>query len=148
MADLRCALTESKRHRAWPALAAFGGVGNDWKALSTQTIAGLYALHPKEANQGDLGSTCRTLLSDDERGSLTETGEVGPLSRRFQHLLASDGEEIFGRVVRLVMRAKNEEKPINYEQLAHDLKDWQYQAERVRVRWAKSFWAPEVEEAS
>jgi CRISPR system Cascade subunit CasB len=148
LADLRGALVESKRHRAWPILAGFGGVGDDWRAQCVQTVAGLYALHPKEASVGDIGTTCRTLLSDDERTKLYETREVGPLSRRFQHLLAADGEEVFGRVTRLVMRAKSEDIPVNYAQLLQDLTDWQYKPESVRVRWAKSFWVPQVEEQS
>lgn len=146
MADLRCALVESKRHRAWPALAALGGVGDDWRAMCVQTVAGLYATHPKEASEGDFGTTCRALLSDDERKTLHEAREVGPLSRRFQHLLAADREEVFGRVVRLVMRAKSEDMPVNYGCLHDDLMKWQFNPEAVRVRWAKSFWVPHVEE--
>lgn len=146
LADLRCALVESKRHRAWPVLAAFSGVGDDWKALCVQTVAGLYAMHPKETAQGDFGTTCRALLSDDERQNLHDAREVGPLSRRFQHLLAAEREEVFERVTRLVMRAKTEEAPVNYERLYDDLMKWQYNPESVRVRWAKSFWVPYVEE--
>lgn len=146
LADMRCVLVESKRHRAWPVLAAFGGVGDDWRALCVQTVAGLYAMHPKETAAGDFGTTCRALLSDDERQKLYEAREISPLSRRFQHLLAADREEVFGRVTRLVLRAKSEEVPVNYVQLHQDLQKWQYNPEPVRVRWAKSFWVPNVEE--
>ena len=148
MADLRCALGESKRHRAWPVLAAFGGIGDerDWRAMCVQTIAGLFALHPRETAEDDFGTTCRALLSNDERQKLHDARDIGPISRRFQHLLAADGEEVFGRVVRLVMRAKSEEVPINYGRLHDDLMKWQYSPEAVRVRWAKSFWVPHVEE--
>lgn len=146
LADLRCALVESKRHRAWPVLAAFGGVGDDWRALNVQTVAGLYAMHPKEKAEGDFGTTCRALLSEDERQKLHDAREVGPLSRRFQHLLAADREEVFDRVTRLVMRAKSAEVAVNYDGLFEDLKKWQYNPEAVRVRWAKSFWVPNVEE--
>lgn len=148
LADLRSALVESKRHRAWPVLAAFGGVGDDWRALCVQTVAGLYAMHPKETAEGDFGATCRALLSDDERQKLHDAREIGPLSRRFQHLLAADREEVFGRVTRLVLRAKSEEVPVNFERLYEDLMKWQYNPESVRVRWAKSFWVPNVEEVA
>lgn len=146
LADLRCALVESKRHRAWPALAAFGGVGDDWKARCVQTVAGLYALHPKEAREGNFGTSCRALIGDDERLKLDESREVGPLARRFQHLLAADREEVFDRVIRLVMRAKSAEVPVNYQCLYDDLAKWQYNPEIVRVQWAKQFWVPNVEE--
>lgn len=147
MADLRCALVESKRHRAWPILAPFGGVGEDWRAHTVQTIAGLYATHPVMTQEGDFGNTCRRMLSDDERKALTDTGEVGPLSRRFQHLLAAVDEEIFDRITRLALRAKSAELPINYVRLHDDLLDWRYRRQSVRTRWAKSFWAPEVKES-
>lgn len=146
MADLRCALVESKRHRAWPILASFGGVGEDWRARTIQIIAGLYATHPAITFDGDFGGTCQRMLSDDERKKLTDTREIGLLSRRFQHLLAADDEEIFDRVTRLVLRAKSAELSINYLSLHDDLLEWRYRRQRVRTRWAKSFWAPQAKE--
>ena len=146
MADLRCALIENKRHRAWLILAPFGGIGEDWQARTVQTVAGLFATHPLVINDGDFGDTCRRLLSDDERQTLNEAAQVGPLSRRFQHLLAANDEEIFDRIMRLALRAKSAELPINYNRLYGDLLEWRYRPQNVRTRWAKSFWAPRVEE--
>lgn len=145
MANLRCALVESKRHRAWPYVANFGGIGEQHRNKVVQTVAGLYATHSEETHEGNFGATCRKLLSDDERKMLNQAEGIGPLSRRFQHLLAADGDEIFDRVVRLVLRAKAQDIPVNYEQLYKDLLDWEYRTDRVRVRWAQSFWTPEVE---
>jgi CRISPR system Cascade subunit CasB len=147
MADLRCALVESKRQRAWPYLAAFGGVGVDFRAQAVQTVAGLYATHPLESTDEkfDFGSLCRRFLSDEERDKITTAEGVGPVTRRFQHLLAAEGEEIFPRVVRLALRAKAEDIPVNYERLFKDLLAWQYRADQVRTKWAKSFWTPSVE---
>jgi len=145
MANLRCALVESKRHRAWPYLAKFGGIGEKHGNKVVQTVAGLYATHSEETHNGDYGAMCRKLLSDDERQKLNQAEGIGPVSRRFQHLLAAEGDEIFDRVVRLVLRAKAQDIPVNYEQLYKDLLDWEYHADRVRVRWAQSFWTPEVE---
>jgi CRISPR type I-E-associated protein CasB/Cse2 len=60
--------------------------------------------------------------------------------------LAAEGEEIFTRAVRFVLRAKAEDFPLNYKSLSKDLLDWQTRPDAVRTRWAKSFWTPEAEE--
>lgn len=148
MADLRCSLVDSKRQRAWPYLAAFNGIGDGPKALAIQTIAGMYAMHPKESidEKFDFGALCRKFCTPEELGKIATAEGVGPVTRRFQHLLAAEGEEIFPRVVRIALRAKAEDIPINYERLFKDLLAWQYRADRVRTEWAKSFWAPAVEE--
>lgn len=145
MANLRCILVDSKQHRAWPYVANFGGIGEKHCNKVVQTVAGLYASHPEETHDGNYGAMCRKLLSDDERQKLNQAEGIGPVSRRFQHLLAAEGDEIFDRVVRLVLRAKAQDIPVNYEQLYKDLLDWEYHADWVRVRWAQSFWTPEVE---
>jgi len=147
MADLRCALVESKRHRAWPYLARFGGIGDEFRAQAVQTIAGLYATHPNESNQtdADFGSLCRKFLSEEERGKIATAEGVGPVTRRFQHVLAADREEVFDRVTRLVLRAKAQDIPVNYGKLADDLLAWETRPDRVRTRWAQSFWAPSEE---
>lgn len=145
MANLRCALVESKRRRSWPALACYEGIGDDFRPLVIQHVAGFFATHPNDdPNAGNFGDSCRRLMKDEERQALSEGG-VGPLSRRFQHLLAAEGEEIFGRVMRLLLRCKSDEISINYAKLLHDLLHWQYAADTVCSRWAKSFWAPREE---
>ncbi|MGH8659129.1 MAG: type I-E CRISPR-associated protein Cse2/CasB [Gammaproteobacteria bacterium] len=147
MADLRCALVDSKRQRAWPYLAAFNGIGDDSNALTVQTIAGMYAMHPKESTNEkfDFGVLCLRLCTKEEVEKIATAEGVGPVTRRFQHLLAAEGEEIFPRVVRLMLRAKAEDIPVNYERLFKDLRAWQYRADQVRTEWAKSFWTPSVE---
>jgi CRISPR system Cascade subunit CasB len=148
MADLRCALVDGKRHRAWPYLGYVGGIGDKYTERSVQTIVGLYATHPKTTEEGDFGAMCRKLLGDEERKKLDTAEGVGPITRRFQHLLAAEGEEIFDRVVRFVIRAKAEEIPVNYMELFEKLSYWQWpeSADRVRADWARSFWTPRIEE--
>jgi len=148
MADLRCALVEGKRHRAWPYLGYVGGIGDKYSERAVQTIAGLYATHPNAIHEGDFGAMCRKLLGDEERKKLDTAEGVGPITRRFQHLLAAEGEEIFDRIVRFVLRAKTEEIPVNYMELFEKLHYWQWpdSADRVRAEWARSFWTPAAEE--
>jgi len=147
MANLRSGLVEGRQRRAWPIIAAFNGIGEQHRNRVVRTVAGLYAAHPKEASQGNFGDTCRALLGEEERKKLAEGGEPGPISKRFLHLLAAQDGEIFDRVVSLALRAKthNDGIPINYERLFWDLWAWEERSERVRERWARSFWAPRSE---
>ena len=141
-ADLRCALTESRKHRAWPLLAPFGGIGEGHAARVVQTIAGLFAHYPLIMNNGNLGDTCRGLMSDDEWSEYLGERKAGPMTRRFQYLLAADRDEVCGRVARIVLYAKSKDVPVNFKQLHTDLFYW---SDVVRVRWAKSFWQAEEE---
>lgn len=146
MANLRCALVESKRQRAWPLLARFNGIGEDFRALTVQYVSGFYAMHPNDYVGKDFGFSCRCLADEEELKKITNAGEVGPVSRRFQHLLAAEGEEIFTRTLRFVMRCKAKDVSIDYLRLFNDLIQWQDYPDSVRTRWARSFWAPREEE--
>jgi len=146
MASLRCALVKSRRHRAWPLIARFGGIGDEHENLVVQTIAGLYATHSMETVSGNFGDACRRLMSDDESRKLFDPKEIGPVAHRFQHLLAAErGSEINERVVRFVLRLKTADIAVNYADLYDGLLCW---GDKIRNHWAGSFWhAPELEEA-
>ena len=140
LADLRCALVESRKHRAWPLLAPFGGIGEEHPAQVVQTIAAMFAHHSLTTGTGNLGDTCRSLMSEDERAEYLQERKIGPMTRRFQNLLAASSDEVCGRTARLVLFAKAKVVPVNYGQLQSDLLYW---SDSVRVRWAKSFWQAE-----
>lgn len=134
MADLRCGLVDGKRHRSWPALSRIR-VGVD--DLVKAHVAALYATHPDEAGQGNLGTTCKTIEFKRDGGANGED-KMSPTERRFQQLLAAEpGDELFARVTRMVMMAKAQGVPVNYEKLLVDLSFWN---ERTRREWATEFW--------
>jgi CRISPR type I-E-associated protein CasB/Cse2 len=147
LGNLRCALRKGLKHRAWPLLARFGGIEDEMKeydheAKVVQTIAGLFATHPTKADY-DFGIACRGLMRDDEK--LADPKDVGPVARRFQHLLSSEREEICNRVVRFIPLLKAKEIPVNYQELSNALLFW---GDKVKNRWAGSFWnAPDLGEA-
>ncbi len=135
MAELRRALNPAQRHRAWPLLARVGGIGDP----RTETVAGLYAYHPDETNQGNFGTTCRRLAGE-------RAGESNSFDARFCRLLACDRDEVCERLRPVVFAAKAKGIGVNYERLLVDLSYW---AETVKVRWAQEYWAvPEVEQAT
>ncbi len=138
MAGLRCALVESKKHRAWPVLHRLGvDVTNRVAAV----VAALYATHPLEG-QGNLGATCR--LIQRRRGyGVSDDSKLNPVERRFLHLLAAEkGDELYQRVTRMVLLAKSLDVRVNYEQLETDLKFWN---ERTKTEWAAAFWTRDVD---
>lgn len=145
MADLRCILIDSKKHRAWPALNRLGvAIDNDVSAY----VAGLFATHPEEMSAGNFGATCKTIemRRGDKRG---DDNKLTPTERRFQHLLTAEkGDELQGRVLRMVLMAKAQDVRVNYEKLETDLRFW---SDRTKTEWAAEYWkqnTPPVKEVN
>jgi CRISPR system Cascade subunit CasB len=127
MANLRCALNQTKLPRAWPLLGPIGGIGNE----RLTTVAGLYAYHPDETQSGNIGTTCRTLQANHSS-----------FEARFQRLLGCDRDEICERLRPVILAAKAKGIRVNYEQLYVDLCWW----ETAKVRWAQEYWGTPKEE--
>jgi len=134
MANLRCILVENKKHRAWPVLNRLGvAIDNDVASF----VSGLFATHPEEICIGNFGTTCKAIerKRDDKR---SDDPKLTPTERRFQHLLSAEtGHELHGRVMRMVLMAKSQGIPVNYEQMAFDLKRW---SDRTKTEWAMAYW--------
>ena len=133
MATLRCVLVDNKKHRAWPALNRLGiAIKDDNSAY----VAGLFATHPKETSTGNFGATCKAI--EQKRGDKrSDDSKLTSTERRFQHLLTAEKGELYGRVLRLVLMAKSQGVPVNYEKLIPDLKFW---GDRTKTEWASAFW--------
>jgi CRISPR system Cascade subunit CasB len=146
MADLRCVLVDNKKHRAWPALNRLGiEINNDVSAY----VAGLFATHPEVTDVGNFGATCKIIEQrrGDKRG---DDAKLTPTERRFQQLLTAErGMELYSRVLRMVLMAKAQGVPVNYEKLETDLKFW---TDRTKIEWATAFWSqgaePSIEEGA
>jgi len=136
MASLRCALVNSKKHRAWPALNRIGvNITNETDTL----VAALFATYPEETDTGNFGTTCREIeaVRGESRG---DNDKLTPTERRFQHLLSAEWrDELFQRVTRMVFMAKSHGVRINYKQLSVDLRQW---SDRTRTEWGAAYWAP------
>ena len=61
MADLRRALNPTQLHRSWPLLAPVDGIGDP----RIEVVAGLFAYHPDEVHEGNLGTTCHRLRKEN-----------------------------------------------------------------------------------
>jgi CRISPR type I-E-associated protein CasB/Cse2 len=146
LAILRKGLIENQAQATWPLLHRFIDFDKPYNVKALQTVAGLFAHHSKASDSGNFGSLCHQMLDSDEKQKMTQ-GDSGPISRHFQYALAADGEEIFSRVRRLVLRAKREEIAVNYVQLVDDLLGWSssFRKDRIRLAWGKEFWRARVE---
>ncbi|MBO4311986.1 MAG: type I-E CRISPR-associated protein Cse2/CasB [Desulfovibrionaceae bacterium] len=152
LAALRKGLVPTTEPRAWPYLAPFEGIGQDRKARAVRTVAGLFAHHPENCADGNMGDTCRDLCNVNEEKPWKVTENVngnekpeppGPIARKFGWMLeAVDAEEICKRVARMVLYARSKGVPVNYEQLEKDLIAWP----RAREAWARHFWATQQAE--
>jgi CRISPR system Cascade subunit CasB len=142
MANLRCILVDNKKHRAWPALNRLGvAIENDVAAF----VAGLFATHPDVTTVGNFGATCKSIEQKrgDKRG---DDNKLTPTERRFQHLISAErGDELNNRILRMVLMAKSQGVPVNYEKLETDLKYW---SDRTRTEWATAFWTSGVATAT
>lgn len=140
MATLRKGLIENQAEAAWPLLSRFINFDQPYQIKALQTAAGLFAHHSQDTDKGNFGSLCKQLLSDDERAKIAK-GESGSISQHFQYALASNGDEIFARIKRLVLRAKRDEIAVNYSQLTDDLLNWNsYKKAKIKREWGKEFW--------
>lgn len=137
MANLRCILVENKKHRAWPAL---NRLGVPIKDEVSAFIAGLYATHPEETTTGNFGTTCKAIERKRNESSGNDN-KLTPTERRFQQVLAAKRDEVDARVLRMVKMAKANSVPVNYAQLATDLKFW---SDQKKTDWAAEFWTPGV----
>ena len=141
MANLRCVLVANKRHRAWPVLHCLGISADDGNGI-TAFVAGLFATHPQDSKEvGNFGTTCEAIQNKRGERHGNDT-KLTPTERRFQHLLAAERSELQDRVLRMVLMAKSQNIPVNYEKLQTDMKYW---GDGIKNQWASAFWAPSSE---
>jgi len=126
LANLRGALSDARRQRAWPLLGGFPGAIGD---SAFEMVAALWAGDPKSnvADAGNLGATLRRLA-----------GDLSTFEGRFKRLLTCDTrEEVAVHVASVVRAAQAKGVKLDYTRLLSDLLWW---GERVKVEWAQAFW--------
>lgn len=125
LANLRGALSEARRQRAWPLL---GGFPDAIGSPAYETVAALWAADAESATEADsnLGDTLRRLGT-----------EHNSFESRFKRLLTCDQDEIAARIAPVVRAAQAKGLAISYARLLSDLLWWN---DRVKIEWAKAFW--------
>lgn len=142
MASLKRGLSPATVMDAWPIVAALGGqIGQPGESVHVD-LAAFFATHPRESNARNFGETCRAIAwADSSDNTIPESHE-----RRFRRLVACDqAEDLSGQLRAWVRLAASKGVGVNYESLFDDLAWWNSSADRIRVRWARSFWGSSVE---
>lgn len=159
-ARLRHGATKSSRHLAYSEVIQCGGRilrydgSPDHAWLAVGAAFAFYPQPPREPGPGvNFGATCWQLASEtrDRKGKSS-------FDAKFRRLLAAESTEDLAKWIVLIVKrakyAKPQPAPVCYEELLTVLLDWDAadgaRRERIRIRWATSYWQPgaaETEEA-
>ncbi|MEA4909277.1 MAG: type I-E CRISPR-associated protein Cse2/CasB [Anaerolineaceae bacterium] len=96
-------------------------------------IAGLFALHPKYIDEGNLAAHLRKLAGADEE-------ENQRLERRLMAALRAHPNDLPNHLRRLVGILKAKDVPVNWHELMRDLLAWDHPERSAQKRWANAFW--------
>jgi CRISPR system Cascade subunit CasB len=107
-------------------------------------IAPLFALHPKEGGQGNMG---------DHFAALREPGEGPPpsIERRFMLLLSAHPDDLGDYLRQAVGLLKSKDVAVDWQQLLRDVLAWKSRDERprrVQKEWARKFWRSPKKDSS
>lgn len=149
-ANLRRGASAATRYLAWPVVRQCGG---DLRHPAWTAIGAAFAFYPQPEREpkpeDNFGGTCFSLASLTRRKD--KSGRIiSSFDPRFRRLLAAESaRDLCERVLPVVRLAKSG-KPgpahVHYEELLLALLSWDSpdpsRRERIRVRWATSYWQP------
>lgn len=104
-------------------------------------LAPLFALHPEPWDSDDAKPWTSNFGASLRR--LAERTDGGGPERRFMALLDADADDLGPHLRRLVsvLASARPPIPVDWRQLARDLRAWEHPDRPVQKRWAESFWA-------
>jgi CRISPR system Cascade subunit CasB len=109
-----------------------------WDERCAYTIAALFAMHPVSWDDAEDGRWRRNLGASLRR--LREATDSDGPERRMTALLNSDGDNLPEHLRGIVALLRGKDVPVDWQQLAYDLRDWGRSDRRVQRRWAEAFW--------
>jgi len=113
----------------------------DYLETACYIVAPLFALHPKEGGEGNMGDHFRALCGP------TQLGEALPsnVERRFMSLLTSDIEELPDTLRQAISLLKSKNVPVNWRLLLRNVMAWTHEDGYVQKEWGRAFWrAPQT----
>jgi len=105
-----------------------------WREDAYYLVAALFAYHPKEGGQGNLGrSFARARVPQ---------GDNTAIERRFTALLSAHPDDLDVYLRQAISFLKSKETPVDWHQLLSDVMAWGHPdyRERVQKAWARAFW--------
>ncbi len=115
----------------YPYIGSFLRKEPDYKRENALYLVGsLFGFYWKAENtKGNLGDSM--FLIKDESGSI---------EKRFAALLNANYEDLHHHLRQAVSLLKSKEKPINWERLFQDIRNWESDDRKVQREWARGFW--------
>ena len=117
-----------------------GGEMSEYRQNDYFLVASLFALHQGRAAP-------HPSISDSRRNSLggsfqlvAKKTESGSIEKRFVAMLNASREELDSHLRHAIALLKAHEIGVDWAQLLHDLKDWEWSSRPVQRRWASGFW--------
>jgi len=142
-AFMRRADNPSMEYQAWEILARFGvNLEDETERKSYATVgAALARANPSSDGGLELGTALGTCGKDGKAGD--------PEKARLRRILAcTDVLELCGVLRHILPLFVSRKVPISYTKLLKDILQFKYDPEKVKIKWAKMFFAVEqVEEA-
>lgn len=109
-----------------------------WQRESAYQVAALFAQHPHHRGGSSFPRAMRALAHDRNSESL---------QKRFQAILAAEGEDLPVHLRHAIQLLASERIPIDYEELRCDLQGWTSPEQWVQERWAQAYWSSGQEAA-
>ncbi len=136
MADLRRGFSHGTEDRAWPHLAQFCRLEYDRERIIMATICAGFATVKGTQGQLGMGAVLRRIALDSGANEALKSFEG-----RFRRLLTCDSpEEVCSRLPAIFRLAEKRGIGIDFQQLYWDLKKWDAEGSRVKVKWADDYW--------
>jgi len=109
---------------------------SEYLETACNIVAPLFALHPKEGGEGNMGNHFRAMCEPIQPGEPLPSN----VERRFMSLLASDIEELPDNLRQAVSLLKSKDIPVHWRQLLHDVLAWTHEDGYVQKQWGRAFW--------
>lgn len=106
----------------------------DYRADNYYLVAALFALHPENSTEGNLGTTVAKL-----RQQAAHEGEDS-LEKRFVALLNAHGDDLPDHLRHAISLARSKAVPVNWAHLLSDLGYWDHEDRFVQRQWAHEYW--------
>lgn len=107
------------------------------------TVAGLFSLHPLASIgsvDGKRGSLLQSLQALMRLQGRTTADDRAAMDRRVMALLDADRADLPHHLRQLIQQFRGTDIPIDWVQLAHDMRNWSWADRQVQRRWSRDWW--------
>lgn len=113
----------------FPILVPWTSQVDGWAADRLFLVGSLFALHPDNATEGNMGTTFARMPDPSES-----------LEKRFVALLKAHTDDLPEHLRHAVALAESKEVRVNWAQLLADLKFWDSEDRFIQRQWAEQYW--------